>query len=44
MEYLYIMSYGGSLVTLIFISNINDSAIFRQKYRQSIISRFSTRK
>ena len=31
-------------MTLIFISKINDSAIFRQKFRQSIISRFSTRK
>ena len=31
---------GGSLVTLIFRSKINDSAKFRQKYYQSIISRF----
>ena len=35
---------GGSLVKLIFLSKINDGAIFRQNYRQSIISRFSTRK
>ena len=32
--------YGRSLVTLIFLSKINDCAIFCQKYRQSIISRF----
>ena len=31
-------------MTLIFRSKINDSAKFRQKYRQSIISHFSKRK
>ena len=31
-------------MTLIFRSKINDSAIFRQKYHKSIISRFSKRK